>query len=384
MATRKLYYEDCHLRSFSACVTGCEQTGKGYAITLDATAFYPEGGGQACDLGTLGIANVLDVQEQGEEVIHLCDSPLEVGAEVTGRIDYERRFDLMQQHTGEHIVSGIIHRLFGYHNTGFHVGKDVMEVDFDGPIDAAALENIEREANEAVWQNIALKCWIPSLEELPQVFYRTKRELPWPVRIVQVPGYDSCACCGIHVAMTGEVGLIKILSCVKFHQGVRLEMVCGKRAYEYLGEVLRQNRAVSQAFSARMLETGAAAAKINETLAAEKYRTAGLEKRLYGAIADSYVNCKNVLHFEPSLNGAGIRELADRIADRCEGFAAVLSGSDESGYGFCVVSRSRDLKAFGKALTTALNGRGGGKPECQQGSVKATRADIEDFFAKAE
>ena len=384
MATRKLYYEDCHLRSFSACVTGCEQTGKGYAITLDATAFYPEGGGQACDLGTLGIANVLDVQEQGEEVIHLCDSPLEVGAEVTGRIDYERRFDLMQQHTGEHIVSGIIHRLFGYHNTGFHVGKDVMEVDFDGPIDASALESIEREANEAVWQNIALKCWIPSPEELPQVFYRTKRELPWPVRIVQVPGYDSCACCGIHVAMTGEVGLIKILSCVKFHQGVRLEMVCGKRAYEYLGEVFRQNRAVSQAFSARMLETGAAAAKMNETLAAEKYRTAGLEKRLYGAIADSYVNCKNVLHFEPSLNGAGIRELADRIADRCEGFAAVLSGSDESGYGFCVVSRSRDLKAFGKALTTALNGRGGGKPECQQGSVKATRADIEDFFAKAE
>ena len=143
MATRKLYYEDCHLRSFSACVTGCEQTGKGYAITLDATAFYPEGGGQACDLGTLGIANVLDVQEQGEEVIHLCDSPLEVGAEVTGRIDYERRFDLMQQHTGEHIVSGIIHRLFGYHNTGFHVGKDVMEVDFDGPIDASALESIE-------------------------------------------------------------------------------------------------------------------------------------------------------------------------------------------------------------------------------------------------
>ena len=134
MATRKLYYEDCHLRSFSACVTGCEQTGKGYAITLDATAFYPEGGGQACDLGTLGIANVLDVQEQGEEVIHLCDSPLEVGAEVTGRIDYERRFDLMQQHTGEHIVSGIVHRLYGFDNVGFHVGSEVLTVDFDGII----------------------------------------------------------------------------------------------------------------------------------------------------------------------------------------------------------------------------------------------------------
>lgn len=384
MAVRKLYYEDCHLAAFSARVTGCEETERGFEVTLDATAFYPEGGGQACDLGTLGIANVLDVQERGEEVIHLCDRPLETGAEVAGEIDYGRRFDLMQQHTGEHIVSGIIHRLFGYHNTGFHVGRDVMEVDFDGPVDAAALEAIEREANEAVWQNIPLKCWIPSPEELPQVFYRTKRALNWPVRIVQVPGYDSCACCGIHVGMTGEVGLIKILSCVKFHQGVRLEMVCGARAYEYLGEVFRQNRAVSQSFSARMLETGSAAAKMNETLAAEKYRTAGLEKRLYDAIAKGYVNQENVLHFEPSLGGAGIRELADRIADQCGGYAAVFSGSDEAGYGFCVVSRSRDLKAFGKELTAALNGRGGGKPECQQGSVKASRAQIELFFSQVQ
>ena len=376
--TRKLYYEDCHLSEFSARVTGCEAAKNGWHVTLDATVFYPEGGGQACDLGTLGGARVLDVQEKGEEVIHLCDAPLTVGSQVSGSIDFGRRFDLMQQHTGEHIVSGIIHSMFGHHNTGFHVGKGIMEVDFDGPIPADALPVIERKANEAVWKNIPLKCWIPTPEELPTVFYRTKKDLPWPVRIVQVPGFDSCACCGIHVAMTGEVGLVKILSCTKFHQGVRLEMVCGNRAYEYLCAVFDQNKAVSQAFSARPLETGEAAVKMNDTLSAMKLRCAGLEKQLYDAIAERYVNRKDVLIIDEAIPSP--RELADRIAQVCDGFAAVFSGNDGNGYNFCVISRDTDLKILGKALTAALNGRGGGKPECQQGSVKASRAEIEAFF----
>ena len=209
---RKLFYENSHLQEFTATVTDCWQTEKGWIVTLDATAFYPEGGGQACDIGTLGGVRVLDVQERDGKILHLCDGALEVGVEVTGKIDWERRFDLMQQHTGEHIVSGLLHEKFGYHNTGFHVGNNVMEVDFDGPVSAEDLAQIERRANEAIWQNLPVKCWIPEPEELPQVTYRTKRELPWPVRIVQVPGYDSCACCGIHVARTGEVGMIKILS----------------------------------------------------------------------------------------------------------------------------------------------------------------------------
>ena len=377
--TRKLYYEDCHLDRFTARVTGCEETEKGWRITLDATAFYPEGGGQACDIGSLGGVKVLDVQEMGEDVIHLCDGALTIGSEVEGIVDLPRRFDLMQQHTGEHIVSGIIHDMFGWHNSGFHMGKGIMEVDFDGPIPADALAEIERKANEAVWQNIPLKCWIPTPEELPTIFYRTKKALPWPVRIVQVPGYDSCACCGIHVASTGEVGLIKILSAAKFHQGTRLEMVCGRRAYDYLCGIFQQNRAVSQAFSAQPLQTGEAAAKMNETLAALKFRCAGLEKQLYEAIASSYVNQKNVLVIEESIPSP--RELADKIAGKCQGYAAVFAGRDDSGYNFCVISRDTDLRSLGKGLTAALNGRGGGKPECQQGSVKATGAEIEAFFA---
>ena len=380
MPTRKLYYEDCHMQQFTAVVTGCVQTQKGYEVTLTATAFYPEGGGQACDLGILGGVKVLDVKEQGEDVIHLCDGPLTAGSEVDGRIDYERRFDLMQQHTGEHILSGLIHEKYGYHNVGFHVGKQAMEIDFDGPIPMEELMELERKANEAVWQNLPVKCWYPSQEELPHVTYRSKRELPWPVRIVQVPGYDSCACCGVHAARTGEVGIIKILGAMKFHEGIRIEMLCGRRAYEFLGQVYDQNRLVSQAFSAKILQTGEAARRMNEQLNQEKCRIAALEKRVFASIAKSYENAGDVVHFEEGLTSQTVRELADAIAEVCGGIAAVFSGSDESGYSMCLIGKGLDVKPMGTALTKNLNGRGGGKPGSFQGSLKATRRDIETFF----
>lgn len=380
METRKLYYENCHQKTFTATVTGCSQTEKGWAVTLDATAFYPAGGGQACDLGTLDDARVTDVREQGEEVIHLCDHPLVVGTQVTGNIDWQRRFDLMQQHTGEHIVSGIIHRLLGFHNVGFHMGAELVTIDFDGPIPPDALAQIEKEANEAVWQNLPIRCWYPSQEELPSVTYRSKRALPWPVRIVEVPGFDTCACCGVHVAATGEVGLIKLFSCVKFHEGVRIEMACGGRALDILSRIFEQNRLVSQAFSAKLMETGAAAQRMNETLAAEKFRAAGLEKKVFAAIAAGYAGKENVLHFEPDLSPAGVRELADSIGQVCAGIAAVFSGSDSIGYNMCLISRTADVRPLGAQLTKALNGRGGGKPGAFQGSVKATREQIENGF----
>ena len=325
--------------------------------------------------------NVLDVQEKGEEILHLCDGELEIGAAVTGKIDWERRFDLMQQHTGEHIVSGLIHEKFGYHNTGFHVGHDVMEVDFDGPISAEALSEIERRANEAVWKNIPLKCWIPSPDELATVFYRTKRALPWPVRIVQVPGFDSCACCGIHVSRTGQVGLIKILSCVKLRQGVRLEMVCGQRAYRHMVKIFEENRLVSQAFSAPMDAIGEAARKMNEALAAQELRSAALQSRVFDSIAQSYAGKKNVLHFEEALEPGQVRVLADKLAGAVSGYCTVFSGTDGS-YCYCLAAREGDLRQLGRKMTAGMNGRGGGKANFQQGSVKAEKAQIEAFFAE--
>ncbi len=375
---KKLYYEDCHLKTFSATVTGCSKTEKGYEILLDQTAFYPEGGGQACDLGTLSGVPVLEVQEQGEQVVHLCPEPLSVGQQVQGEIDWARRFDLMQQHTGEHLLSGLIHDRFGYHNSGFHVGQEVMEVDFDGPIPTDALWELEYEANKLVWQNLPVHCWYPSPEELPTIPYRTKRALPWPVRIVEIPGADTCACCGIHVASTGEVGLIKILSCVKFHSGVRLEMVCGQRAYRYMQTIFLENRQISQALSAKMTETAPAVQKLTDAYAAEKYRAAGLEKTLTQAIAAGYRGHHRVLHFAPV--GSQVRELAEAIAQVCSGYAAVCSGNDESGYSLCIVSQHENVKELGTAAIAALHGRGGGRDRAFQGTVKATREEIEGFF----
>lgn len=379
METRKLYYEDCMCASFSARVTACRETEQGWEVRLDVTAFYPEGGGQACDLGTLGGVQVLDVQERDDAVMHLCSGPLCVGETVTGEIDWPRRFDLMQQHTGEHIISGIIHQKYGYHNVGFHMGADVTTIDFDGPIPAEALAEIELAANQAVWRDTALQCWYPSPEELPNVPYRTKKALPWPVRIVEIPGVDKCACCGVHTARTGQVGLIKLISCVKFHQGVRLELVCGGRALSHIQAAYEQNRQVSQAFSAKLLETGAAARRMNEQLAAEKFRAVGLEKRLFAAIAREYAGQDLALHFEAGLNPAGIRELATQIA-ALGGTAAVFSPA-ETGFSFCLAGNPEQVKVLGANLTQTLSGRGGGKPGFFQGSVRAAREQIEKFFA---
>ena len=372
--TEKLYYADSHLRQFTANVVSCRETDKGYAVILDATAFYPEGGGQACDLGRLNGIAVLDVQEQGEDVVHFCEQPL-TGI-VEGCIDWSRRFDLMQRHTGEHIVSGIVSRRFGYHNVGFHMGADVITIDFDGMIPAEALAEIELEANRAVWQNLPVNCWIPSPEELPGVYYRSKRALPWPVRIVEIPQVDSCACCGVHVGATGEVGVVKLFSCVKFHQGVRIEMACGRRALELLNAAYDQNRQVSQAFSAKIMETGEAARKMNDRLAQAEFRVAGLERRIFHSIAKGYENQGDAVHYEPDLTPAALRYLADAIGSCCGGTAAVFT----DGGAMCLVNKNGDVKALGDALCQRFGGRGGGKPGYFQGSLKAEWPEISQFF----
>jgi alanyl-tRNA synthetase len=287
----------------------------------------------------------------------------------------------MQQHTGEHIVSGIVFEKYGFHNSGFHMGNDGMEVDFDGVIPQEDIPWIEEKANEYVWKNLPVNCFIPSPQELATITYRTKRELPWPVRIVQIPGVDSCACCGIHTAFTGEVGLIKISSCSKLRGGVRLVMRCGKRAMAHIGTVYEQNRLVSQAFSAQMEKTGEAAQKMLEALAAEKNRAGQLQKQVFTAIAKDYAGQENVLYFAENLDGNQLRELADAIAGVITGYAALFSGSSER-YNYCLASRDGDLRQLNKEMTLALSGRGGGKPNFQQGSLTCTKQQIEAFFSR--
>ena len=376
MKTNKLFYADTHMTEFSAVVVDCFEGKHGFEVELDQTAFYPEGGGQAADKGTLGGIEVLHVHEDGDRVLHRMQKPLPVGETVRGEIDYAHRFDLMQQHTGEHIVSGIINARYGWHNVGFHMGWDSITIDFDGIIPPEDLPELERLANEAVYRNIPLHIWTPDPEELPGVSYRTKRALPWPVRIVQVPGFDSCACCGLHVERTGEIGLIKLFSCVRFRSGSRIEMLCGKRCFDFLSRSHEQNRLVSAAFSAKILETGEAARKMNDLLESQKRRIAELETEIFRSVAAGCREKGDVLLFREGLDSVGVRKLADLTADVCGGTAAVFSGSDETGYSYCLIRHGGDLRSFNKEMTAALNGRGGGKPECQMGTVRSSREAI--------
>ena len=379
MECRTLYYEDCHLSRFTARVTACQQAQKGWEIQLDATAFYPEGGGQAADTGTLGGVPVTHVREKDGKIFHLCAAPLEVGAQVEGILDYAGRFDRMQQHSGEHIVSGLIHSRWGWHNTGFHMGSDVITIDFDGVIPAQELPSLEAAANEAVWRNIPLKIWTPSEQELPNVRYRTKRALPWPVRIVEVPGYDICACCGVHVAATGEIGLIKLLSAIPCRGGTRIEMAAGRAAFDLMNAVFDQNRQVSRLLSAQLTQTAQGTEQLLDTLNGWKYRSGALERQLFAYQAAAMEGMGDCFFFADGLNPEGLRNLTDQASAKTGGIAAGFS-KNENGFHYVLALPGGDLRVLNKELTAALNGRGGGKPNFQQGSVKAEEREIQAFF----
>ena len=379
METVRLYYQDAHLREFSARVVSCEREKERFAVVLDQTAFYPEGGGQPGDTGELDGVRVLDTHARGGEVVHFCDGPLETGSTVRGMIDWARRFDYMQQHSGEHIVSGIIHRRFGYENVGFHMGADMVTIDFSGLLTMEDVREIEREANEAVWENLPIVVsWVDG-EEKAQAVYRSKKALEGVVRLVTIPATDVCACCGTHVSSTGEIGLIKIFTCQKFHDGVRLEMLCGRRAYSYVNSILEQNKRISALLSAKPQQTAQAAERLLGELAQVKYRAGALERLLIERAADELRGKGDSLLFM-ELSADGLRQMADAGMRACGGVCAVFTGSDETGWRYAVGQAGGDLRAFSRRMNDALRGRGGGKPEFVQGSVQAGRAEIEAFW----
>ena len=232
LTTEKLYEQKPYETNFVAKVLACEECGDHYEVVLDQTLFYPTGGGQPCDTGMLDGTQVRDVQARDGAIVHIVQQPMEVGADVVGTIDWKRRFDFMQQHTAEHLISGIAHTLYGVDNVGFHLGTETVTVDLSLPLSDEALKNVEHQANQAIWANVPVQCTYPREDTLELIKYRSKKEIDGPIRLVQIPGFDSCACCGTHVARTGEIGLVKICSFERFRGGVRLEIVAGQRAYD--------------------------------------------------------------------------------------------------------------------------------------------------------
>ena len=378
----KLYEADPYLRQFSAQVEACTPCKKGYDVWLDQTAFYPEGGGQPWDTGTLGSVRVLEVHEREGRVVHTCDGPLTPGETVEGSIDWDRRFDLMQNHSGEHIVSGIAHTKWGCDNVGFHMGTEVITIDFNVLLTQEQLEELEEATNRYLWQDRPVVVTYPSREELSTLEYRSKKELTGQVRIVTFPGADTCACCGTHVSSTGQIGLVKLLSVQKFREGVRIELVCGGRALRYLNRIAEQNHRISNLLSAKPFETGAAAERLLEENAALKSRILTMEAARFEALAQAHAGQDSPVVFEPGLSPDGLRRLCDALLQVCPGRCACFSGEDSKGYKYAIGCRGGDLRAFTKELNQALSGRGGGKPEFVQGSVQADRSAVEDFLSR--
>ena len=389
--TQKYYEADAYRREADAVILAAEPDGRGGGkLALDSTVFYPEGGGQPADHGTLTLPDgtrltITDVHEQGGVIWHRVDALPDTaapGTAVTGRIDWAWRFDKMQQHTGEHILSGILHQMFGAENVGFHIGSDAVRMDTSVPISAEGLREAELAANRIVWQNVPVLITYPTREELARMTYRSKKEIEGQVRIVTIPGADVCACCGTHTAATGAVGQIKILAAENYKGGVRLSIVCGERAL-LAAQAMRQRQAdIGALLSAKPSETAHAVHRVYDEYTALKFAHFGLCSELFDALAAQVVPGADAIRIVPGLDPDGLHRLAARLSEATTGLCAALT-ANEKGTGYCLAQAGGDVRALTKALNTALNGRGGGKPGICQGSCTATPEQVEEFLRKA-
>ena len=378
--TEKLYYSDGHLSRFTARVTSCEKEDGVWAVKLDRSAFFPGGGGQEADEGVLSDMKLLGLREEGEDIVHLTPAPLEPGALVEGRIDWPLRFSRMQGHSGEHILSGTVHRLFGYDNVGFHMGEEAITIDFSGELSREDLSRAELEANRAIWRDVPVRTLLPTPGELAAMDYRSKKELTGQVRIVEIEGVDLCACCAPHVSHSGEVGLLKIIDSMRHRGGTRMTLLCGEAAlldYEALHE---NNAAVSAALSAKRLETGGAIARVMAEQEERRAELTKLKRELLQLKAAALRPTEgSICIFESDIDMITLWELVNAGSELAGKVCAGFAGTDGD-YKYIIGSRTVPLRASAKEINAAIDGRGGGSDAMIQGTSRARREDIERYF----
>ena len=383
----ELFYTNPYLREFDATVIACTEGKKGFEVVLDNTAFYPEGGGQPADLGTLGEAKVSDVRRQNGVIIHFTDKALEVGATVHGVLDWERRYDNMQNHTGEHVLSGVINHAFGYENVGFHMHDDAITIDMDGPMTDDDVKAMEKAANDMIKADIAVDVSFPSAEERAAMGFRSKKELTGKVRIVNIPTADCCACCGTHVKSTQEVGIIKVLSASKHRGGTRIEFVCGDRALRDFTKKHDEVIKASRLLSVKPDEVAAAVEKTLQTLVARDERIAQMNQRYFEMKTTMLPADQTILTlFEEGLTPFELKLFATQVAEskKAQVTALLAPATAADGalvYNYVIAWDDARLREASKTLNQRLNGRGGGK-DMVQGSFKAARAEIETAIAE--
>ena len=383
--TKKLF-DDGMLFCFSAVVTQCKEVKNGYEVVLDRSAFFPEGGGQAGDVGTLGGVEVIDTYEKDGEVVHLCKSPLEVGAEVRGEIDEDIRIRRMQNHSGEHLLMGFIHNKLGYENVGFHMGSDEVLLDLNGVISPEDIRECEQRANEAIARNIPITISYPDSDTLAELEYRSKLELTENVRIVTIEGYDTCACCAPHVSKTGEIGLLKIIEFSRHRGGMRIILRCGRDAMGVFSLCQASVAEVSAMLSVKRKDMAAAVKRLAEELNTQK-RVCDSVKREFvaGLVAESEKTEGNLFWFLPDFfEPESMRLLLNEAVKLCGGVAAAFVKKPGGGYNYVIASERLDLRALSKPINAAISGRGGGSREMIQGSAGADEEVIKAFFGSRE
>ncbi|MBM6828659.1 alanyl-tRNA editing protein [Anaerotignum lactatifermentans] len=379
METKKRYYENAYEQEFTSKVLDCREKGKDWAVILEETAFYPEGGGQPADTGYLNDVRVKDVREKDGEILHITEEPLEIGTVVTGKIDWNHRFDLMQNHSGEHILSGVICGKYHCENVGFHMGKDAVLIDFNAKIPPEDLPGLEEKANEAIWRNTQVLSYYPTPEELDALEYRSKKALSGQVRILEVPGYDRCACCGTHVAYAGAVGQVKILSAQNYKGGTRLEIVSGMRALADYQLKNRNAAQISELLSVPPNGIAKAVASLKEERDALRQTLHKMKWGMLHRMAEDIGMDEKQAFFLRDMEAKDLVHFADIVLEKTGGTAAVFSNAG-TGYAFVLMSRKEDMRQLAAELREAVGGKGGGKPESVQGRTEAKPAQWKKFL----
>ncbi len=378
--TRKLYYEDAYKTEFSAQVVSANDGD----VVLDRTLFFPEEGGQSADTGVLGGFRVADVKIRDGEIHHLLEDrsvSIKEGTEISGRIDWQHRFSNMQQHSGEHLFSGLVHSTYGFDNVGFHLSDNEVTLDFNGVIGPDGIRDIERRVNEIIFRNIPSEIRFLSGEEARNAEYRSKIDLDDEIRVVTFPGVDACACCAPHVALTGEIGCLKVVGLQNYKGGIRVSILCGMRAMEVFFHDRDILEKTANYLSNSTDEVYNLVVKAKTELYETKAALADASKKLMEIKIDRIpTGDGNAFLFEESLDAGAMRSAVNSLVQKRTGFCGIFVGSDADGYRYVIGKRGGDARVLNNALREKLGGRGGGKPEMVQGSVTASRTDIEALF----
>ncbi len=382
-ATYRLFDDDSYIKEFDAVVLECTEDNGEYCVVLDKTAFFPEGGGQGADTGTLGDTAVFDVQEKDEVIYHYTKDAVELG-KVHGTVDFEERFRKMQNHTGEHILSGIVNKLYGYENVGFHLSEEYVRVDFSGVLEREDIRKVEILCNKAIAEDHPVKAYYPDPETLEKLEYRSKIDICGKVRIAEIEGVDVCACCAPHVKTTAQVGVLKITDFIKYKGGTRLQMVCGSDAvklflleHDILGEI-------AVASSVKREEVGTVFNRLNSEILSLKRELSSVNRAYAEKVLSEikYTSGNLCYFFGAGFDVGAMRDFVNGGKEKCKGVFAAFAGDDKKGYRYIAASNNLNMREIAPRINFAIEGKGGGSPEMIQGTANAEKEVIIDFFEK--